>query len=61
MRNDLVVCIFVLKGEEFGGLGLLFFKEEFAVLLEVFCLFLFDDDLGVSFSDHVFESQFCSF
>ena len=61
VRANLVVCVFVLKGEEFGGLGLLFFEEEFTVLLEVFCFFLFDDDLGVSFSDHVFKSQFCAF
>jgi len=31
--RDLVVCVFVLEGEEFCGLGLLFFKEEFAVFL----------------------------
>ena len=60
-EEDLVVCVFVLEGEEFCGLGLLFFKEKFAVFLQVFCLFLFEYDLCVSFSDHIFETKFCAF
>jgi hypothetical protein len=59
--GDLVICVIILDGEEFCCLGLLFFKEEFAVFLEVCGFLLFLLELGFAVAEEAFVPEFCAF